>query len=468
MKEIRNKIKIMSHGFAMATLLIVMVIFQIPQLFAGGNNQSQGTRGQQGPIDLEIESSRVVLNIYLPFGSEFYDNRLREFTRLNPNIRINQVDISGNVDQRLLTMAASGTAPDIFIMNPASMLNYVRQDALLPLDDFFAASTVVNRSDLMPINDQVYAWNGSEFGSGNIYGFASGWSPDLMMFYNKDMFDAAGLEYPSKDTPMTWSEFRAVLQALGQQDDQGNWTRVPTIFDHVPVYHMYQMILANGGRIFNEDGTRAVIADDPRTVEAIRFFMSLQTGPDAVMPFYEDPVPMIGFQLFQSGRSAIAWGGQWIINQYLNAAPNLNWGIAPVPIPDVNGQRVALVAGMIGQVISSTSRYPRAAWRLFEFLLTEDQRQIAEANLAVPINTNFTQYLNSPNTPANRRAVNEFIINESQNYAVFYPRSPFVAGSFVDMQFTEKLREVRFGITSLDVAIREVQNAINVEISDWQ
>ncbi len=454
-----------------AFLVLTGLLLCVSVLFAGGSKEAQSTGSQPSDelqkIDLTVESGAVTLDVFLPFGSPFFDGRLKAFKEANPNIQINSVDIPGNHEQKLLTMAAAGNAPDVFVMGPDSILKFMRQGALLNLDNYFYSSEVVSRDDMMDINDQVYAWDGKSFGTGSLYGFASGWSPDLMLYYNKSLFDAAGVDYPSATEPMTWDEFRDVCEKVGQKDSSGNWIVYPALFDHVPIHNLYGYIMSNGGKVYSEDNTKCVVADDPATREAISYWMGLQTGSEAVMPYFEDPVPQGSHQLFQSRKLAMTFSGGWAITAFWNQVDSLDWGIAPAPMAE-GGERVEIVAGMVGQVISSSTRYPKAAWKLFEFLLTEDQQQIVDGALAIPINKAYADKMTtSPALGEKEKEINEFMVREGSNYARLYPRNPYVSNSFVDTEFRDGLREVYMGTMNLDSALRKIQDNVNAEISDW-
>lgn len=439
-------------------------------LFYGAGGQEAESRNivQGEQIDLTVEEGQVELEVFLPFGSSFHEKRLAAFKAENPNISIREVDIQGNFETKLVTMAAAGTAPDIFVMGPHSILTFIRHGAILPLDDYFESSEVVKRSDLLPINEEVYGWSDEGFGEGNIYGFASGWSPDLIMFYNKDIFDKAGVDYPSETEPMTWDEYRDMMQKLGERDSAGNWTTYPTIYDFVPIQHLYSYILSNGGNLYNEDGSACVVADDQKSREAIQYWMDLQIGADAVIPYFEDPIPQQSFQMFQSGRMAVAWAGSWAVNQFWDQAPDLNWGYAPSPVANNDGKSVAMVAGMIGQVISAQTKHPNAAWKLFEYLLTDDQTWVAESGAAMPIRKDYLSRMGAGDISDHMKGFVDFLSREANENARLFPRSPYIPDTTVDTIFRDNLREVYFGNLNLDAALQKIQDAVNAEIDDWK
>src|SRR5690606_12681058 len=82
---------------------------------------------------------------------------------------------------------------------------------------------------------------------GTSYALPSSFS-DVVLYYNADLFDAAGLEYPTND--WTWEDEKAAAEALTDAA-AGQWG------DHQPVsfYEYYKVLAQNGGEFLNEDKT---------------------------------------------------------------------------------------------------------------------------------------------------------------------------------------------------------------------
>jgi multiple sugar transport system substrate-binding protein len=87
------------------------------------------------------------------------------------------------------------------------------QGLALNLDSYFAQSTVLKESDIMPVND-AWKWDGKQQGQGARYGIAKDWSQDAMWWYNTEMWSAAGLKPRAADTPVSYDELLTAAKAM--------------------------------------------------------------------------------------------------------------------------------------------------------------------------------------------------------------------------------------------------------------
>ena len=99
----------------------------------------------------------------------------------------------------LQTQIAGGSAPDTFELNYENFVTYARSGALLDL------------TDLVTDPERYYPLALEGFSDGGVqYGLPATFS-DVVLIYNKDLFDAAGLDYPTAD--WTWADEQAAAEA---------------------------------------------------------------------------------------------------------------------------------------------------------------------------------------------------------------------------------------------------------------
>ncbi|MDC7233330.1 MAG: sugar ABC transporter substrate-binding protein [Spirochaetales bacterium] len=446
-------------------LFICILILTQGLLFAAGQQGMEVT-----PVDIEKDASKmgdVTIKTFISADqkwNEIVNVMVQEFESLYPNLKIQEEAISGSFDSKLIVMHASGTAPDIHTMTPSNILPYVRSGALMPLDGYLAASDVLGNDDLWPVNHKAYRYDGETFGEGELYALIKDWTPDFMMFYNKSLFNRAGVAYPDAKKPMNWDQYRDMLSKLSVKNSAGEFTQYAATFDFVPIQQLYQMILTNGGRVFNEDGTKATLSE-PKTREAIEYWVSLMNGPNAVVPFYEAPVPMTSGDLFKAGKSGITFFGRWAIPQMF-ADADLDFGLAPPPVP-AGGKRVSTIAGGLSWVMSSTTKHPDATWKFLEFLMTEGQANLAEIGFNIPGNKTVAEEMYKRESDPQMIEWNNFFLEEAEKYTVPFPMSGYVSSSFVETTIQDQLREHFYNNVSLDVAIKQAETIINAEIADW-
>ena len=121
-----------------------------------------------------------------------------EFEKQNPDIKV-ETEVIGYDDYftKLQTQASSKTLPDVFEMNYENFNTYAGNGVLLDLTEL-AEKDEEFSEDMLSGNSYEYFQK-----DGKLYGLTEKIS-DVVMYYNKDLFDEAGLDYPTED--WTWKE----------------------------------------------------------------------------------------------------------------------------------------------------------------------------------------------------------------------------------------------------------------------
>lgn len=275
---------------------------------------------------------------------------------------------------RLQTQMAGGTAPDVMFIN--NVPSYAARGVLEPLDPYIEESGF-NADAYYPDLRRIFSHDGQT------YGFARD-NDTTVLFYNKDLFDAAGVAYP--DDTWDWAQLREAAAALTTKDGRGRTVQYGLALEKnkYPLW-VYQ----NGGTVF-DDALAATDfrMDEPAAVEAIGFVAELILEDGSVPSF--DAMQQLGdtTQLFSTGRVAMVMTNAARVPTFMEAP--FSWDVAPLPTgPD--GTR-ANTAGGAGYVMSSTSPNKDAAWTFLQFLAgPEGQSIFASTGLAVPaLNTEET------------------------------------------------------------------------------
>jgi multiple sugar transport system substrate-binding protein len=199
----------------------------------------------------------------------------------------------------------------------------------------------------------------------------------IMLFYNKDMFDAAGMAYPTAD--WTYEDLRTAAKKLtidkngdGKIDQYGLWT---DMWDMELFWS--EAIWAYGGDIINADHTKTLIGE-PNARKAWEYIDSLFKDGSIPMPSTSGEY---GDDLFQSKVSAMTTIGHWAVPGYVGAG--LKMGVAPMP----NGPAGrATSVNSAGFVVSSKTAHPDETWKFISFALSEaGQKRLAELGFAIPV-----------------------------------------------------------------------------------
>ena len=293
-----------------------------------------------------------------------------DFQKANPNITV-KVEVSDwdSYWTKLNTLIAGGTPPDVFAMDAPLYLDWQSRGALLNLQPYI---------DKTPgFLDGFYPQTLSAYKVGNEYYGLPRDFQTVVLFYNKDMFDAAGVKYPTAD--WTYDDLLAAAKTLtkdtngdGKIEQYGLWTDT---WDMELFWS--EAIWAYGGDIINADHTKTLIADGGAR-DAWKYIDSLYK--EGVMP---TPTTSgeYGGDLFQSGNAAMTSIGHWAVPGYVGA--NINFGVAPMP---KGPKGAATSVNSAGFVLSKDSKNPDAAFEFVKFALSEaGQKRLAELGFAIPV-----------------------------------------------------------------------------------
>jgi ABC-type glycerol-3-phosphate transport system substrate-binding protein len=194
---------------------------------------------------------------------DMIDNMIKEFQKDYPWIEIEQMfsSTSGAAD-RLGTLLVSGAAPEILMIRSTYAFQFMQFGGFRPLNDLIERDgirlNVFNQGDL-----RSFQLNGNTYALPSMSG--SAWTN--LMFYNKDMFNNAGLD-PDRP-PTTWTEWRNASRRLHRVNDSGLITQGGT---HIPALSV--AAAWNGAEFWNADWTKSTISNS-RTEETIDFLNQL-------------------------------------------------------------------------------------------------------------------------------------------------------------------------------------------------
>ncbi len=214
--------------------------------------------------------------------------------------------------QKLNAAAAAGNLPDMTIVRAINTGEMAARNILRPLtpemlavmgdiqsdfpEQFWTAGDYKDQQYTIPLDAQA-----------------------LVLYYNKDMFEAAGLAMPSADTPMTKEEFEAAADALNKEGVSG--FSVGTGFQGAVLFQT--LVRQLGGAVSNETGTEATYNSDIG-VQALQYVKELKDKYSPTVSGAGDPE----VKVFQQGRAAMVIHGPW----HISDMEKLGFvGYAPVP-----------------------------------------------------------------------------------------------------------------------------------------
>ncbi len=253
-------------------------------------------------------------------------------------------------NEKLQTMATAGEMPDCGMVAEDTVIAWAR-DGLLSDVDIYAGQAN------LPLDYLAFKYNGKTvaYSSANEV---------LALWYNKAMFDAAGIPYPptSEDKAWTWDQFVEVAKQLtidanGKHPGDAGFNK-----DNIVQYGAYVnqytwqlevWALSNGGKFFSPDG-KSVVFDDA-AIEAIQKVVDLHLV-DNVAPL-NDGTQDNGFaSSVGAGNVAMCTEGQWATG-FRSGLEGIDYGVAVLPY--MKDKVTIATGGPTG--VFATTKYPQEA-----------------------------------------------------------------------------------------------------------
>lgn len=263
--------------------------------------------------------------------------------------------------------AQGGSLPDVFWMHSNESQRYMSNDMLLDLTDKIADSDLIDPANYPEDIWGLYTYDEKYYAVPKDV-------DTIALWYNKAMFDEAGLAYPTAD--WTWDDVTEAAKKLTKEDGSQYGLAVRNDNNQAGYYNL---IYDNGGYIINEDKTKSGW-DDPKTIEA----MEVLEGwiKDGVMPPIETMSENGEDVLFQSGKVAMVLQGSWMVAAYRdNEYTAENCDVVELPKSATTGRRASVYNGL-GWAASANGKNTESAWKLIEYLGSE-KAQKKQAELGV-------------------------------------------------------------------------------------
>jgi multiple sugar transport system substrate-binding protein len=202
--------------------------------------------------------------------------------------------------QKLETSAAGNSLPDMTVIRAGDIGQEVARNVLKPMSD--VALTEAGGADMLKGQFTEAVWNAGEV-KGKRYTVPLDTHP-LVLYYNKDMFQKAGITMPT-DRPMTKEEFEKAVDALNKDGIAG--VSIGTAFQTGAWFQ--GLIRQFGGDIVNADGTEATYNSDAG-IQAATYIHDLKAKTTPQVNGAGDPE----VKLFQQQKAAMVFHGPWHIS----------------------------------------------------------------------------------------------------------------------------------------------------------
>ena len=369
-------------------LALLLVVAMICVVGACGNSGGSETTGEtQGESETEgatesteeIQSSSGTLSVmiwdsYQEPGIQKIMDDFTEKTGIKTEIQVVKWDEYWTL---LAAGAEGGSLPDVFWMHSNESQRYMSNDMLLDLTDRISASSEIEKE-----NYPMDIW-GLYTHDDNLFAVPKD-IDTIAMWYNKTLFDEAGVEHPTAD--WTWEDLYQAAKKLTKEDG--------SVYGYCNVSSNMQsgwqnMIFSHEGYVISEDKKTSGY-DDPKTMEAMAMMdRFIQEG---LMPSQEVMAETEEHALFQSGKVAMVPQGSWMLQAFAeNEYAVENADIVELPKDATTGRRVSVYNGL-GWVADAATDMPEEAWQLIEYFGSkEGQTKQAELGITMSAYTGTSE-----------------------------------------------------------------------------
>jgi multiple sugar transport system substrate-binding protein len=365
------------------------------------------------------------VNLRVFFGANPEEAKVRQtifdgFTALNPNIKITPEIPTQNTTEALLTEVAGGDPPDVAMAWELQYPILAEKGAYKDLGDLINADANYGSKvlpDFYKSHIDMYTWKGKLY-------VLPEQNASVVLYYNKKLFDDAGVAYPPSDwsdKTWDWAKFLDACKKLTKSD--GNTiTQYGYTEAWWPPLSAVIFAYSNGGNWFDRysDPTKVTVTD-PKVVQAFQFYADLW-NKEKVATNPEAWKVQAGYQMFAAGKAAMTLVGHWFYPEFSKAEHNLSMDIGVFPVGP-GGTTSKTDLGGTGMSIVNLTKHLDEAWKFLSYECgPEGQKVIAKSGLFAPT---LQSVANSPDFLNAHTAIkNAVVFNTAMENAVSFPIGP--------------------------------------------
>lgn len=324
-----------------------------------------------------------------------YEELVAVFEEQNPEIDVQLTHIPGQGDyrRRLAADFSAGSPPDVFLLNYRRFATFAEQGGLEPVTQYVEASDLINVSDFYPIATDSFTIDGE------LWCVPQNIS-SLVVYYNKDLFDAVGVPYPADD----WNrdDFLAAARALTQDIDGDGETDQYGVGLSPNIFRLAPFVWQDGAQIVDDfDNPTRLTLDAPQVLQIFQWFVDLQVK--------ERVVPSALAESAEESQSRFLNGSLGMIFNSRRGVPtyrtiqSFDWDVAPLP----RSKQAAGILHSDAYCMAKRTENKDLAWKFIEFANSfEGQSVIVKSGRTVPSRIAVAEsdaFLDPNERPANSR-----------------------------------------------------------------
>lgn len=265
-----------------------------------------------------------------------------KFNEEHDDIEVTLEAYGSEFDTKISAGMGSGDTPDVMYM-----WNYPSYSAgLEPLDEFIAGEGEEYKADFY---EALWDYNSLD---GATYGIPIGFTTHCL-FFNKDIFDEAGIEYPTAD--WTWDDLQTAAETITDKTGVQGFA-----FQMKPDPYDFEMYLwSNGTAYCDEEGNLDGSLNSDASKEVFQMFQDMEKAG------YATATEGDGTDEFRAGNAAMYIYGSWSIDT-LNE-DGVNYGVTTIPAFADAGQDSVSILSSSGLSMAADCENKEAAWEFIKY-----------------------------------------------------------------------------------------------------
>ena len=352
----------------------------------------------------------------------------------------------GGYEDKVNAAITTNSLPDVITLDGPNTAAYAKSKVITPLDDYLKDN---NMEDVLDSIKQQGTYDGKFYA----FGYSES---NVGIYYNKKMFKEAGIDESSLPTlkkPWTWDEFKAISKKLKDHFKEAAIDFRLNSNDEMLPYAYMPLIWSNGGRVVNEDGTKAEgYFNSKESTQAVQFIQDLvKEGYTTVSPVEKG---------FETGQYPMVLSGSWTIADLQTNYKDIDFGILPYPVSNKTKKLVS-PSGSWQLAVTTKSNKKDAAAEFVKFATnTESSKILSLGNSVLPIRKSTIKNIKDKVSEPMR-----FLME--QNAATAHARPVVVAYPQVSRSFQQAMQDISYYEENpdvqkvLDSRAKEMQTAID-------
>jgi len=325
-----------------------------------------GTEATTGPAAVPAAGEIEYFMYDLGPANQSREEMRDAFQAANPGAKVKVTVLPyDEMWQKVAALMAAGQPPDV-MYGDFSLVRNALEGQLLDLTDYMKADPVLSDPNQFTVNmqDDVQA----KYGTSKIVALIMGtWVP--ILYYNKDMFDAAGVAYPTED--WTWEDVREAARKLTKDDRSQFGVQLGTTFDNVG--WMWWGQKPDNFWAIPQAFPETCNFDNPTGIGVMQVYYDL-TYVDKSAPTPDEASGYSNYAgPFGAGKAAMYSGGDWDAGWSFRELP-FKWDMTLTPKMRKD-YRPALNTMVATNTIASATKNPDIAWNFIRFITATEEGQ---------------------------------------------------------------------------------------------